>query len=69
MLTDLLAIHIYVWPIMAHGGPSLGSQWALGKLGPIMAHEPIGGAQFWAHNKPWASLGPSWPMGGPSLGP
>ena len=35
----------------------------MGKLGPIMAHQPIGGTQFWAHNEPWASLGHHGPWG------
>ncbi len=33
------------------------------------AHHDPRGAQDWAHNRPWASLGPSWPKGGPKLEP
>ena len=35
----------------------------MGKLGPIMAHQPIGRTKFWAHNEPWACLGHHGPWG------
>jgi hypothetical protein len=33
------------------------------------AHHDLRGAQDWAHNRPWASLGPSWPKRGPKFEP
>ena len=68
MLTGLGETYICV---AHHGpwGPMFGPVIGPGQAWAHHAHQPIGGAQVWAHNRPWASLGPSWPMGGPSLGP